>query len=1409
MKKYFPSIMKIQPITKRPPSMKTQIHITKQTAKFTSARTVVGVLTCWLCLVLQAVAGPPATISGQPTNQTVQVGGTATFAVQASGNGFALTYQWYFQAASIFGATNSTYVITNAQPTNAGAYYVAVDNGNGIVNSSNATLIVNVPITVGNSSSAGTNGTTLTWSHTVGSGTNRILIVGVAIHNSARTVSSATYGGQNLNYIGQSVDGGGKIIVNLYELLAPPVGTTNVTIIINAGDHLSGGAVSFTGVSQTTPLGNFASAGGGPVSSGSVNVASATNELVVDIMGTTGDAITLTPGGNQTQRWNISTGSGGADALGASSTQLGAGTVTMSWTLNHPQAWALGAVSLKPFTAPPPPPIIWDGGGVNNNWSSATNWAGNVAPTTNGTANILFAGSTRLAPNVDTSWNILGLTFSNNAGAFTVGGSPLTVQALGINNNSASTETISNKITLGNSATFSSSAGPLILSGNLTNAGYLTTVSGTGNITLSGILSGIGGLTMSGSGTLTLSGSNTFTGTLSINSGTLALGNSNRIADTVNVTLFGGTFASAGFNETAGTCSLSASSMIDLGSGTSMIHFANSSGISWQPGSTLLVSNWSGSLSGGGTEQVYFGNAANGLTATQLAQINFTDVYGIRPAKILSTGEVVPGVTADVVVTASGAANIYATSNLTYTITVTNVGPYAATNVVVSDLLPANSTFVSASGGATNASGVVNWSIAVLAQSATTNFSVTVIAPLTGALTNIVSGTAATADSNASNNDGSSLAAQVVTAIIPVADIVTVQSGATSIAPFTNLTYTVTVSNQGPCTASNVVVFDTLASKFNFVSASAGGTYLAGIVTWPAIVNFSSGATTNFTVTVASPNKGTLTNVASSTSITADLNTTNNDGSAASAQVTTVVSSLKIDNTSSAASVTTLNWSHTISPGSGRILIVGLSIDSPNDAVVAATFANLLPLTPLGQTNGSQSRVVMYYLINPPVGTYPISINLATTAGIVGGALSFNGVDQSSPIAGFAGNTGNGSVANATVTSSLGGVVVDTVAPKSPQKATAPGANQTSAWNQSASNYSGAGSTSPGALVVSPSWSLNGSPAWAMGAVALNPAIALADIILTASGPNTVLATSNLSYTLTVTNLGTDTATNVAVIDVLPAGAVFMSATSGGTNNAGVVSWPILANFVAGTRTNYTVTITASADGSLTNIAYSTAFTADPDPSNNNGTGNNNQLITTITPLADIATTVTGPSAITATLNYSYSILVTNQGPSIASNILVSNMLPPSIVFVNASAGGTVSGGVVAWPAMASLNNGASSNYSVTVTAPASGTLTNIVFSTAASADSNPANNNGTSVAAKVVTVVYPIPVLSGNYIPGLGFQLQFSNPPNTTVSIDTSTNLADWQILVMTNSGSGIIDYIDQNITDYPRRFYRTMQGP
>ena len=79
------------------------------------------------------VADTQPTIQG-PANQTVAVGDTVYFSVQALGGG--LSYQWSFDATPITGATNNTLTLTNVGFTNAGTYSVLVTNNLGSTNPS-------------------------------------------------------------------------------------------------------------------------------------------------------------------------------------------------------------------------------------------------------------------------------------------------------------------------------------------------------------------------------------------------------------------------------------------------------------------------------------------------------------------------------------------------------------------------------------------------------------------------------------------------------------------------------------------------------------------------------------------------------------------------------------------------------------------------------------------------------------------------------------------------------------------------------------------------------------------------------------------------------------------------------------------------------------------------------------------------------------------------------------------------------------------------------------------------------------------------------------------------------------------------------------------------------------------------
>ena len=87
----------------------------------------------------------PPTITTQPQSQTVTQGSNVVFTVTASGTP-APAYQWTFNGTNIAAATGSSFTRLGSQVADAGTYTVAVTNIAGAVVSSNAVLMVAVPL---------------------------------------------------------------------------------------------------------------------------------------------------------------------------------------------------------------------------------------------------------------------------------------------------------------------------------------------------------------------------------------------------------------------------------------------------------------------------------------------------------------------------------------------------------------------------------------------------------------------------------------------------------------------------------------------------------------------------------------------------------------------------------------------------------------------------------------------------------------------------------------------------------------------------------------------------------------------------------------------------------------------------------------------------------------------------------------------------------------------------------------------------------------------------------------------------------------------------------------------------------------------------------------------------------------
>jgi uncharacterized repeat protein (TIGR01451 family)/uncharacterized delta-60 repeat protein len=226
------------------------------------------------------------------------------------------------------------------------------------------------------------------------------------------------------------------------------------------------------------------------------------------------------------------------------------------------------------------------------------------------------------------------------------------------------------------------------------------------------------------------------------------------------------------------------------------------------------------------------------------------------------------GSNSDLGLTMTGSPDIAVlTSNVTYTLTVNNHGPAAASGVTVSNLLAASFVSASASQGsfATNGAGVLTWNIGGMATNGTAILTLVVLPPTTNnagsfAVTNIATVTAGNIDLNPANDT----AAVVTTVVTPTADLAMGIAAAPSPAFLgANITYTLTVSNLGPATAPAVIVTNGLPPNVTFVSATPGYTLSGGTVTFTNLGNIGNGGQASATIVVQAPLvSATLTNAA-------------------------------------------------------------------------------------------------------------------------------------------------------------------------------------------------------------------------------------------------------------------------------------------------------------------------------------------------------------------------------------------------------------------------------------------------------------------------------------------------------------------------------------------------------------------
>lgn len=242
----------------------------------------------------------------------------------------------------------------------------------------------------------------------------------------------------------------------------------------------------------------------------------------------------------------------------------------------------------------------------------------------------------------------------------------------------------------------------------------------------------------------------------------------------------------------------------------------------------------------------------------------------------------------------------------------------------------------------------------------------------------------------------------------------------------------------------------------------------------------------------------------------------------------------------------------------------------------------------------------------------------------------------------------------------------------------------------------------------------------------------LADLsIVKTANPSPVHAGAQLIYTLVITNNGPSTATNIIVTDNVPA----CFSTPEYSTNAGLTWNPWTSSVNIGSLASglsSTVllrgTVCTNGASSITNTATVSSDTDDPNLSNNTST-----TTTNITPVSDLAITKqANPEPVAVGSQLTYTLVITNNGPSTANGIVLTDNIPNTVTNPQYSLdNGTTWTNWTGTLNLNPLNNGASEKVLIrgTVSNTAIGIITNTASVTSNSFDPNLSNNSATVIS--------------------------------------------------------------------------------
>lgn len=747
---------------------------------------------------------------------------------------------------------------------------------------------------------------------------------------------------------------------------------------------------------------------------------------------------------------------------------------------------------------------------------------------------------------------------------------------------------------------------------------------------------------------------------------------------------------------------------------------------------------------------------------------------------------------------------------LTYTIVVTAGGLVSATGVVITDIVPANTTYVACQPAPCAVSGsVVSWTLGTLniGESRTVTLVVQIDSPLPNG-TQVVNTAVVTSNEGITDTD----TATTTIGSLPVLNLTksSVDVNGAPLRPGDTLSYVIVVVNTGNAVATNVTVSDVTPVNTTYVPGSIAGGDSASdaglpLLTWT--INSlppNIPVTLTFAVTVNLPLTNNL-NLVNTAAVTSNEVTTPTQGTVTD----TVTSSHTLAIAKSAqpdpvepGGLLTYTLVFTVS-GDAPVYGLTLSDTTPaNTTFFAATptpaldpgagnaglvLWNLGDFLPSGsgitQATGVVTLVVQ---MNSPLISGTLIANIALlsdTSGQVVTDTVTTPVSSSHGLAVSKDATPTVVIAGQTLTYTLhytitgnesapSVVLTDTLPTSVTLMSCAPGCNVSGSvltWSLGTLNPVTSGQVTvlvlvnadvpTGTLLVN-SVAIGDSSGLTDTDQITTPVQELANVRLSKSAtPSPVPAGALLTYTLVITNDGPSAAQDVVVTDTLPAEVSYVSATPAPALISGnQLSWTLGA-LLPGQSALITITAQVSAllaaGTSITNTAVVTTPTAGDDPTDNPDT-----VTTPVTATAELVLRKHSSAALVAPgAPLTYTLIVTNFGPSAALNVVVTDTLPAEVSYASATpAPNAVSGSQLTW-LLGNLAAGQTQHITVVVTVSAAVTLntpfTNTAVATTDTPGDDPANNQdeaattpvGPSVAIQKDLVGADLDSLWPNYV--------------------------------------------------------------